>query len=53
MGEKGGTGNDSEVFETANEIYEIDGVRVDHLELPRGWRDLKRHYTFDPSMLVE
>jgi len=53
VGEKGGTGNDSEVFETANEIYEIDGVRVDHLELPRGWRDLKRHYTFDPSMLVE
>jgi broad specificity phosphatase PhoE len=42
---------DSGVFETANEIYEIDNVRVDDLELPRGWRDLKRHYTFDPSML--
>ena len=41
---------DSEVFETANEIYEIDGVRVDDLELPRGWRNLKRHYTYDPSM---
>ena len=45
------TNEDSEVFETANEIYEIDNVRVDDLELPRGWRDLKRHYTFDPSML--
>jgi len=40
----------SEVFESANEIYEIDGVRVDDLELPRGWRELKRHYTYDPSM---
>lgn len=35
----------SEVYEDSNEIYEIDGIRVDHLELPRGWRDLKRHYT--------
>ena len=43
----------SDVFETANEIYEIDGVRVDDLELPRGWRDLKRHYTYDPSMPSE
>jgi broad specificity phosphatase PhoE len=41
---------ESEVFESANEIYEIDGVRVDDLELPRGWRELKRHYTYDPSM---
>ena len=41
------------VFETANEFYEIDGVRVDDLELPRGWRDLKRHYTYDPSMPSE
>ena len=40
----------SEVFESANEIYEIDGVRVDDLELPRGWRELKRHYTYDVSM---
>mmetsp|Transcript_4233 Transcript_4233/g.8096 ORF Transcript_4233/g.8096 Transcript_4233/m.8096 type:complete len:452 (+) Transcript_4233:146-1501(+) len=40
----------SEVFETDREIYEIDGVRVDHVKLPRGWRDLKRHYTYDPSM---
>ena len=38
------------VFETANELYEIDGVRVDDLELPRGWRDLKCHYTYDSSM---
>lgn len=53
--EKTGTRNnhDSEVFETANEIYEIDGVRVDDLDLPRGWRDLKRHYTYDPSMSLE
>jgi len=41
---------ESEVFESANDIYEIDGVRVDDLELPRGWRELKRHYTYDPSM---
>ena len=34
-------------------FYEIDGVRVDDLELPRGWRDLKRHYTYDPSMPSE
>ena len=34
-------------------LYEIDGVRVDYLELPRGWRDLKRHYTYDPSMPSE
>jgi len=40
----------SEVFESDNEIYEIDGVRVDDIKLPRGWRDLKRHYTYDPSM---
>ena len=34
-------------------LYKIDGVRVDDLELPRGWRDLKRHYTYDPSMPSE
>ena len=41
------------LFNTANEFYEIDGVRVDDLELPRGWRDLKRHYMYDPSMPSE
>jgi Fructose-2,6-bisphosphatase len=40
----------SEVFESDKEIYEIDGVRVDDVKLPRGWRDLKRHYTYHPSM---
>ena len=28
------------------EIYEVDGVRLDNLDLPRRWRTLKRHYTF-------
>ncbi len=41
---------DASVYEDFEEIYEIDGVRVDDVELPRGWRDLKRHYTFDPSL---
>ncbi len=41
---------DASVYEDSEEIYEIDGVRVDDVELPRGWRDLKRHYTFDPSL---
>jgi broad specificity phosphatase PhoE len=28
------------------EIYEVDGVRLDNLDLPKRWRTLKRHYTF-------
>ena len=27
----------------------IDGVLLEELELPRGWRDLKHHYRYDPS----
>lgn len=38
------------VYEDSNEIYEIDGVRVDDVKLPRGWRDLKRHYTFNQTL---
>lgn len=28
------------------EIFEVDGVRLDNLDLPKRWRTLKRHYTF-------
>ena len=38
------------VKKETNTVYEIDGVRVDDLKLPRGWRDLKHHYTFDVSL---
>jgi hypothetical protein len=38
------------VFESDREVYEIDGVRVDDIKLPRGWRDLKRHYTWEEGL---
>jgi broad specificity phosphatase PhoE len=48
------TGSDrresNEVFESDREVYEIDGVRVDDIKLPRGWRDLKRHYTWEEGL---
>ena len=28
------------------EIFEVDGVRLDNIDLPKRWRTLKRHYTF-------
>jgi len=50
QGEENDKRDSSEVYEDDNEIYEIDGVRVDNVELPRGWRELKRHYTFDADL---
>jgi hypothetical protein len=28
------------------DAHEVDGVRLDNLDLPKRWRTLKRHYTF-------
>lgn len=36
--------------ESEKDCYEIDGLRLDSIDLPRGWRALKRHYTFDHSL---
>ncbi len=30
----------------------IDGVSLEELDLPRGWRDLKHHYRFDPNYVL-
>lgn len=30
-------------------VTEIDGKSLDELVLPRGWRQLKHHYRYDPN----
>lgn len=32
---------------------EMDGLPLDDLELPRGWRELRHHYRYDPTSPLE